>query len=108
MPPTYKTAADLAEAIFRNAIAAARADRLIAEKVRLEDDVLNVVDLSIDLSAIDHIFVVGAGKASAAMASAIEAVLGNRLTEGIVVTKRGHGSPMQTIRIMEAGHPIPD
>ncbi len=102
------SATELAEAIFRDAIAAVRADRLIVERVRLKGDALDVADLSIDLTSINRIFVVGAGKASAAMASAMEGVLGDRLGAGIVVTKRGHGAATLTIEILEAGHPIPD
>lgn len=54
-------------------------------------------------------FVVGAGKASAAMAVAIERVWpASAPLDGIVVTRYGHGLPTHTIQIVEAGHPIPD
>lgn len=54
-------------------------------------------------------FVVGAGKASAAMAAAVESVWpAEAPIDGIVVTRYGHGLPTQAIRIVEAGHPIPD
>jgi glycerate-2-kinase len=55
-----------------------------------------------------RIVVVGAGKASARMAQALEHQLGRRIDDGLVVVKYGHGAPTQTIRIVEAGHPIPD
>ena len=51
--------------------------------------------------------VVGAGKAAAAMASAVEAAAPGPL-EGIVVTRYGHDSPCHSIDVVEAGHPIPD
>jgi hydroxypyruvate reductase len=55
--------------------------------------------------------VVGAGKASAAMARAFEAAWpgppGARL-EGLVVTRHGHGVPCERIEIVEASHPVPD
>ena len=53
--------------------------------------------------------VVGAGKAAGAMALAVErhwpadAVLG-----GLVITRYGHGLPTRRIRVIEAGHPVPD
>lgn len=51
--------------------------------------------------------VVGAGKASAAMAQAFEAAWTGPL-EGVVVTRYGHGVPCERIRIVEAAHPVPD
>ena len=51
--------------------------------------------------------VVGAGKASAAMAKAFEDNWDGEL-EGLVVTRYGHGAPTRHIRIIEASHPVPD
>jgi len=51
--------------------------------------------------------VIGAGKASAAMAQALEAVWPGPL-EGTVVTRYGHAVPCRHIRILEAAHPVPD
>jgi hydroxypyruvate reductase len=42
------------------------------------------------------------------MAAAVEEVLGDRITRGVVVTKYGHVQPTNTIRVHEAGHPVPD
>src|SRR6201987_4324409 len=50
---------------------------------------------------------VGAGKASAAMARAFEAVWSGPL-EGLVITRYGHAVPCSRIEIVEAGHPVPD
>ncbi len=53
--------------------------------------------------------VVGAGKAAAAMAAAVEASYADlsRL-DGLVITRHGHGLPTRRIRVVEAGHPLPD
>ena len=51
--------------------------------------------------------VVGAGKASAAMARAFEQHWPGELS-GIVVTRYGHGAPCKRIEIVEAAHPVPD
>ena len=51
--------------------------------------------------------VVGAGKASAAMARAVEDAWPGPL-EGLVVTRYGHGVACQRIEIVEAAHPVPD
>ncbi len=53
--------------------------------------------------------VVGAGKAAGAMALAVEAHWPvDAPLEGIVITRYGHGLPTRRIRVVEAGHPVPD
>lgn len=53
--------------------------------------------------------VVGAGKAGGAMAAAVEARWpANAPLEGVVITRYGHGLPTRRIRVVEAGHPVPD
>jgi hydroxypyruvate reductase len=51
--------------------------------------------------------VIGAGKAAAAMAAAVEAHWHGPLS-GLVITRYGHGVPCQHIEVVEAGHPVPD
>jgi hydroxypyruvate reductase len=53
--------------------------------------------------------VVGAGKAAAAMASAVEAHWpADKPLEGLVVTRYGHAAPCTRIEVVEAAHPVPD
>ena len=52
--------------------------------------------------------VVGAGKASAAMAAALDAAWPDVELTGVVVTRYGHAVPAGRIRIVEASHPVPD
>lgn len=52
--------------------------------------------------------VVGAGKASAAMAAALEAAWPDVAMQGVVVTRYGHAVPTEKIRIVEAAHPVSD
>jgi hydroxypyruvate reductase len=51
--------------------------------------------------------VVGAGKAAAVMARAVEDAWSGPL-EGIVVTRDGHGVPCERVQVVEAAHPLPD
>jgi glycerate 2-kinase len=51
--------------------------------------------------------VIGAGKASAAMAAALEAQWDGPL-EGLVVTRYGYGDDVRRIEVVEAAHPVPD
>ena len=53
-----------------------------------------------------RLVVIGAGKASARMAEAVEAVYGP--CEGVVITRYGYARPCQGIEIVEAAHPVPD
>ena len=53
-----------------------------------------------------RVVVIGAGKASARMAEAVESVWGP--CEGLVITRDGYGRPTTGIEIVEASHPVPD
>ncbi|MCC6175775.1 MAG: glycerate kinase [Chloroflexi bacterium] len=69
---------------------------------------LTVGDRSYDLDQYERVLVVGAGKASAPMAVAVEEVLGERVAGGLVVVKHGHTAPTRIVTLREASHPIPD
>ena len=53
-----------------------------------------------------RVIVIGAGKASAAMAQAVESRWDGPLT-GLVVTRHGYAAPCARIEIVEAAHPVP-
>ena len=55
-----------------------------------------------------RVVVVGAGKASGAMASAVEEAWGERVAGGLVVVKDGHLAETRRVKLVEAGHPVPD
>ena len=56
-----------------------------------------------------RVVLVAAGKAAWQMAKAASTVLGDRISEGIVITKYGHvAGPIAQVTCREAGHPIPD
>jgi hydroxypyruvate reductase len=61
-----------------------------------------------ELNGVRRLVVIGAGKAAPGMAAAVESVLGSRITDGLVVTTTGRYKPLKKIRILTAGHPIPD
>jgi hydroxypyruvate reductase len=98
-----------AAAIFSAAVKAADPLKLIQRHVRLSDTgVLWAGAQRYELSRYDAIHVIGAGKASARMALAMEQLLGDRICDGVVNVKYGHSLPLERIKIHEAGHPIPD
>ena len=55
-----------------------------------------------------RVLVVGAGKASGAMAAAVEEMWGERIVDGLVAVKDGYLAPTRRVRLVEAGHPVPD
>src|SRR5262249_37910787 len=55
-----------------------------------------------------RVLVVGAGKASGAMAAAAEETWGDRIAAGVVAVKDGYTAPTRRVRLLEAGHPLPD
>ncbi|MDX1670096.1 MAG: glycerate kinase [Limnobacter sp.] len=56
-----------------------------------------------------NVWVFGAGKATAAMAAALESVIADSESlKGFVVTRRGYGVNTRRIRVVEAAHPVPD
>lgn len=98
--------------IFDAAINAASPYNALQKKIHLAPAakrlLLKVGRSAIDLNKFKRIFVVGGGKAVCPMARAVEELLGNRITDGLIVTKYGHSEPLEKIRVKEAGHPIPD
>lgn len=94
--------------IFSTAVAAVQPARLIPAHLFIREDTLHITGQQIPLSSLQHIYVIGAGKASAAMAKEVEEVLGERITQGIIVTKYGHAVALKKITCKEAAHPVPD
>ncbi len=94
--------------IFLAGVESVKPDNLINRYVKISNNVLKIEELSFDLSVLRNIFIVGAGKASAAMAEAMESILDSRITAGHIITKYGHSLPLRYIEITEAGHPVPD
>jgi len=94
--------------IFKAGVAAAGPRALIRTKVSLNGSALDAGEELCNLNDYDDIYVVGGGKAAPAMAASLEEILLDRITSGIVVTSRGSGRSSERVKIVEAGHPVPD
>ena len=106
--------------IFSAAVAAVEPRAALLRYVRRAGTRLLLDDWQHDLGADGRVVVVGAGKASAAMAQAVEQLVGDRIDHGVVVVKYGHGATLASdatlahgatlakVQLMEAGHPVPD
>ena len=99
----------LALASLEAALEAADPKRIIESKVAIKNRRLKIGEHEFDLRNLEHIYVIGGGKASGKMAEALESILENRISNGVVNVPYGSG-PYKTrnIRLQEASHPIPD
>ena len=95
--------------VLQAALAAVEPGQAVRRFVSRDDDRLIVGDQAYRLADFRRVVVIGAGKASAPMAAAVEEVVGDRLPiEGSVTVRYGNSAPTRHVRIREGGHPVPD
>lgn len=95
-------------AILKAALKAAGPVEAVLRHASVRNGILRVGNQRYKLAAFENIYVVGAGKASASMAVAIERLLGKQITEGFINVKYGHLAKLRRIQLNECGHPVPD
>jgi len=96
------------EKIFYAGLKAADPFEAVKKFVYREGNLLKIGKNSYPLNDFKHIYIVGAGKASAPMGKAIEIILKNRLKKGFINVKYGYVQELEKTKINQAGHPIPD
>jgi glycerate 2-kinase len=94
--------------IFNAAVAAVDPYHAVIRAITVEHNCLHAAGAGYELYAFNRVLVVGAGKATARMALALEDALGNRITAGLIVVKEGHTAPLKIIKQVEASHPVPN
>lgn len=99
---------DHAIAIFRQAVAAVQPAVLMKKNVQKKGDKIWIAGQTYPLTPGRPVWIFGAGKASAAMALALEEILTDVPLQGLVITKYQHALPLQYITLIEAAHPVPD
>ena len=97
-----------ARELFDAAIQAVDAEQCVRRFVRLDGDTLHIGDETYDLAQYDRLLIVGMGKASPQMGVALEDILGERISAGLINTKYEHSEPLKYIEVVECGHPVPD
>jgi len=105
-----RKAREAALRVLRAALNSADSRIAIRNHVHRVENTLNVDNLTFALDEFQRIFVVGGGKASGAMAEALEEVLGDKITEGFVNVLRTveFGFRTRKIFLNKVRHPIPD
>src|SRR5262245_52735617 len=97
-----------ARVIFEASLAASDPMLLVGRSLQLDGEILQAGKRLYNLARYNNLYVVGAGKAAAKMARAVEALLGERIAGGLVIVKQEHSIPLKTLEIVDAAHPIPD
>lgn len=95
-------------AIFQAAVKAADPVEAVLRHFSLRDGRLLAGGRRYPLDRFERIFVIGAGKAGAAMSRAVERTLGARISGGLVNVKYGHTAKLRRVELNECGHPTPD
>src|SRR5215831_17715301 len=92
--------------IFQKTLAAIDVESVMLQSIQCSSDTLSIQNTVIDLSRFSRIIAIAIGKAGTAMARAAEALLGDRLTSGLLVTNAVIGPPPASFRTFIGGHPL--
>jgi glycerate 2-kinase len=94
--------------IFRAALAAADPQEAVLRHLKFDGRTITAGRRKYSIKKFDRVQVIGAGKASAAMARAVERLFGKRIAQGWINVKDGHTAHLRRIHQQECGHPVPD
>ncbi|MBE0636024.1 DUF4147 domain-containing protein [Candidatus Bipolaricaulota bacterium] len=94
--------------ILQHALAAVDPAALIGQRLEVNDHMLAMDDLRVSL--LDRkIWIIAIGKASIPMAETVQSLLGaDRVADAVAVIGKGTGTITNTLRVIEAGHPLPE
>ena len=95
-------------AIFHAGLEAVDPVAAVKRHVHRQENQLEIQQRLYDLSEYKNIYVVGAGKATATMAQALEDLLEGHLKGGVINVKVSHALPLNSVKVNEASHPVPD
>ena len=99
-------AKEIAITLMEEAIKSADPYKAVKRALKVEDNRLIIKGKEFPIKG--KAYVLAFGKAACSMAQAVETILDDKIAEGIAVTKYGYSLPLKKIKVIEAGHPIPD
>jgi len=94
--------------IFRAALRGADPYRAVIQHLSFDGRWIKAGQKRYSVDDIDHVWVIGGGKAGSAMASAVERILGKGVSGGLVNVPEGTKTKLRRIELNASGHPIPD
>jgi hydroxypyruvate reductase len=94
--------------ILRAALTAADPKEAVLHSLQRQGNLLKAGQRTYPLESFRHIYAISAGKAAVSMARAVVEVLGDKLTGGLVIAPRIGPDSLGPLRVVSAGHPIPD
>jgi glycerate-2-kinase len=105
-----KKAREICVRLLEKALETVDPRKIVKSTVKVVDDAIQIQGQTFNLAPTGRILVVGAGKASGAMAESLEEILGEKIYRGVVNIPRNTKSLYDTERIElnEVGHPTPD
>lgn len=77
---------------------------VLKNKIRLANNILQITDKTFDLNKFNNIYVIGFGKASGSMASAVEKILGKQIKNGLVIDVSQ--IKLKRIKVKKGTHPL--
>src|SRR5690349_2133012 len=98
---------ELAKLVFLEALSAIEPATKVQEKVQIQDGTLSIGGERIPLDRYREIVLIGMGKACLKMGAAVETILGDRITRGVLVTNHRFDIDVKS-EVLVAGHPLPN
>src|SRR5262245_11138853 len=99
---------NIALEIFKRSLAAIDVESVVRAIVRLDGDWGEICDDAVDLARFNRVIVIAIGKASLPMARAVEEILGDRVSDGLVATNAIVGQMPRLLPVIIGGHPLPN
>lgn len=97
-----------AQQIFYRTLAAIDVESVVRSRLQRDGEWLQAGDDSIDLGRFEKVLAIAVGKASLAMARAAEAILDDRIFDGLVITNEVNGARPKRLPVLIGGHPTPN
>ncbi len=98
----------VAEQIFHRSLSMIDVENTVRSQLRLDGDRLSIGEEICDLRGFERIIVIALGKASLAMARAVDKILGDRVTDGLVVCNALIVDAPARLPVLIGGHPLPN
>ncbi len=95
--------------LLEAALTAANPSQMVYKALQIKGSQLSLGNQRINLKKSNGVYLVGAGKASGRMAEAVEEILGDHITDGIIIVPPNTSKDysLNHVKIREGGHPLP-